>query len=407
MGQIAEQLSFIVVEDNAFQRTVAIKILEAMGSPKVLGAEDGQDALEKLVNCDHLIDIVISDLDMPGMDGVEFMRHLAEQKLCEAVAVASGMDEALIRTVEDLVDQHGLFVLGHIEKPLTKDKVQTMLDEYIAKQRARNPDTFTNEITLNDIKTALDNGQFKAWYQPKVMLEDGLWCAAEVLARWEHPTQGIIPPDRFIPILEQEHLIHELTWQQIHTLVSDLQQWLKHDQNLTISVNLSPAMLDDVTLPEKLTEIVLHHKVPPEHIVLEITESVVIQNITRSLETIARLKLKGFGLSIDDFGTGYSSLQQLSRIPFSELKIDQSFVNDAPQNATRKAIIEANIELAKKLKLKTVAEGIESEDEWRLLQHLGCDMAQGFFVAKAMPKEALESWHKQWISRIKEQNLAL
>lgn len=404
MSQSAKELSFIVVEDNPFQRTIATKILEAMGSTQVLGAEDGHDALKQLVACDQPINIAISDLDMPGMDGVEFMRHLAEQKLCEAVAVASGMDEALIRTVEDLVEQHGLFVLGHIEKPLTKDKVQAVLDDYLMKQRTRNPDTFTNEVTLNDIKNALDHDQFKVWYQPKVSFKDGRWCAAEVLARWDHPTQGIISPDRFIPLLEQEQLIHKLTWQQIHTLVNDLQQWLAKGNNLTVSVNLSPLMLNDVSLPEKLTEIVAHHKVPTENIVLEITESVVIQNLTRSLETIARLKLKGFSLSIDDFGTGYSSLQQLSRIPFSELKIDQSFVSGSPQNATRRAIIEANIELAKKLKLKTVAEGVETESEWKLLQALGCDMAQGFFVAKAMPKDQLEDWHTHWLTKLSQLN---
>jgi len=402
MGKGAEDLSFIVVEDNAFQRTVAIKILEAMGSTQVLGAENGQDALEQLAACDHPIDITISDLDMPGMDGVEFMRHLAEQKLCGAVAVASGMDAALIRTVEDLVEQHGLFVLGHIEKPLNKDKVQVMLNTFFMKQKARNPDTYVNDISIDDIQQALNDQQFKVWYQPKVQLTNGRWCAVEALARWEHPDQGIIHPQRFIALLESHHLIHELTWQQIHILVADLKAWLNEGRNITMSVNLSPAMLDDVTLPEKIVEIVTHHQVPPENIVLEITESVVIQNIARSLETIARLKLKGFLLSIDDFGTGYSSLQQLSRIPFSELKIDQSFVHDSPENSTRQAIIEANIELAKKLKLKTVAEGIETEKEWCLLKKLGCDLAQGFFVSEAIPKEQLNSWHSHWLTKINQ-----
>ena len=404
MGQDIRELSFIVVEDNEFQRSISIKILEAMGSPLVLGAEDGQDALEKLVACEKPVDIAVSDLDMPGMDGVEFIRHLSCQGLCEAVVIASGMDEALVRTVEELAGEHGLIVLGHIAKPLNKDKINTMLNTYMARKKQRYPDTYSSEITLDDVKAALYEKQFKVWYQPKVEFKNGNWSAVEALARWEHPVMGMVSPDRFIPLLEKENLVHELTWQQMHILIKDIQQWIKRGKKIVVSTNLSSTMLDDVTLPEKLTEIIQYHKVPPANIVLEITESVVIQNMAKSLETIARLKLKGFSLSIDDFGTGYSSLKQLSRIPFSELKIDQSFVKNAPSNNTGKAIIEANIALAKKLDLKTVAEGVETIEEWKLLQEAGCDMAQGYFVAKAMPENDLENWHERWKKQIKQLN---
>ena len=393
-----EQLSFIVVEDNEFQRTVAMKIIEAMGSRYVLGAEDGQDALEKLVAAPNPIDIVISDLDMPGMDGVEFMRHLAEQKLCGAVVVASGMDAALIHTVEDLVREHGLFVIGHIKKPMTGEKVQDMLDIYFAKQNQCNSDIHAHKITLADIENALAEDQLKTWYQPKIKLKDGRWCSVEALARWESPQHGLIQPGRFIPVMEENGLIEDLTWQQIHHVILDLKQWLKQGRKITASVNISPPVLDDILLPEKLTEIISYHKVPPESIMLEITESVVIKNITRSLDTIARLKLKGFALSIDDFGTGYSSLQQLSRIPFSELKIDQTFVRGLVKNETGRAIVEANIELASKLGLSTVAEGVETLEEWKLLRQMKCDVAQGYFISEAIPASQLDAWHKQWVS---------
>ncbi|MCY4177600.1 MAG: EAL domain-containing response regulator, partial [Endozoicomonadaceae bacterium] len=398
----AHNLSFIVVEDNAFQRTMAIKMLEAMGSSFVLGAENGHDAIKKLIDHDQPVDITITDLDMPGMDGVEFMRHLAEKKLCSAVAVASGMDMSLIRTVEELVEQHGLFVLGHIQKPMNQDKIKKLLDVYQSKQRIRNPDTFANEISLDDAINALNNQEFKVWYQPKVNLADGSWHAVEALARWEHPQQGIISPGRFIPLLEQAQRIHELTWQQLHILATDIQTWLKAGENIAVSVNLSPAMLNDKSLPEKLSEIVNHYKVPTKNIVLEITESIIMQNIALSLEIIARLKLRGFLLSIDDFGTGYSSFQQLGRIPFSELKIDQSFVKDAGENDKNRAIIESSINLAKQLNLKTVAEGVETAGEWKLLQSLGCDMGQGFFIAKAMPKKQLPEWYAQWQTKFNQ-----
>ncbi len=402
MSRDAHNLSFIVVEDNAFQRTMAIKMLEAMGSSFVLGAENGHDAIKKLIDHDQPVDITITDLDMPGMDGVEFMRHLAEKKLCSAVAVASGMDMSLIRTVEELVEQHGLFVLGHIQKPMNQDKIKKLLDVYQSKQRIRNPDTFANEISLDDTINALNNQEFKVWYQPKVNLADGSWHAVEALARWEHPQQGIISPGRFIPLLEQAQRIHELTWQQLHILATDIQTWLKAGENIAVSVNLSPAMLNDKSLPEKLSEIVNHYKVPTKNIVLEITESIIMQNIALSLEIIARLKLRGFLLSIDDFGTGYSSFQQLGRIPFSELKIDQSFVKDAGENDKNRAIIESSINLAKQLNLKTVAEGVETAGEWKLLQSLGCDMGQGFFIAKAMPKKQLPEWYAQWQTKFNQ-----
>ncbi|MCL6271186.1 EAL domain-containing response regulator [Sansalvadorimonas sp. 2012CJ34-2] len=403
MTNEGEGLTIMVVEDNDFQRAVAAKVLEDIGCEHVMAARNGQDALEQIVAHPDRIHIVVSDLDMPEMDGVELLRHLAERKLADAMVVASALDAALIHTVEDMAEEHGLQVLTNVKKPVTREKIRGVIEQYRKEHRARNPDAYSGVFTAEDIQEGLDAGQFQVWYQPKVSLSDGSWLASEALARWDHPEQGVVMPGRFVPIMEKSSLIDQLTWKQVHAIVEDLRNWQLQGRDLTVAVNLSPLLLEDVSMPQKLEEILAHHGVSTCRMTLEITENVVMKNLARSLETLARLRMKGFNLSIDDFGTGFSNFQQLNRIPFTELKIDRSFVSDITHKTTNRIIVESNIDMAKRLRLSTVAEGIETEEEWNKLKELGCDYAQGFLVARAMPYSQMPEWEKNWKEQFKSQ----
>ena len=402
MTNEGEGLTMMVVEDNDFQRAVAAKVLEDLGCEHVMAAVNGQDALEQIVAYPDKVHIVISDLDMPEMDGVELLRHLAERKLADAMVVASALDAALIHTVEDMAEEHGLQVLTNVKKPVTRDKIRSVIEQYRKEKRVRNPDSFADVFTPEDIQDGLDAGQFQVWYQPKVRLSDGVWVASEALARWVHPDHGVIMPGRFVPVMEKSSLIDQLTWKQIHSIVEDLRDWQLQGRDLSVAVNLSPLLLEDVSMPQKLEEILAHHGVSTCRLTLEITESVLMKNLARSLETLARLRIKGFSLSIDDFGTGFSNFQQLNRIPFTELKIDRTFVKDITTKPSSRVIVESNIEMAKKLSLSTVAEGIETPDEWREVKGLNCDLAQGFLIARAMPFSQLLTWERGWKEQFKD-----
>ena len=395
-----DELHIMVVEDHEFQRLVAEQALKGLGVNKLLLANNGNDALNQLDHSEP-VDIVICDLDMPEMDGIRFIRHLADNNYAKAVIVASALEPSLIRTVEDMAQEHGLRVLGALSKPLSRDRIRELLELYSEPDSpALSPTVSSLHFTEQDLQEALDDDQFILHYQPKVLVRSGRLIAMEALCRWPHPKAGMISPAHFIPLMESTGLINELTYRLIDQTLLQLRKSLDNGRAIAIGVNLSALVLTDTQLPDKLFEKTHALNIEPELLTLEITESTLIENAAKALETLARLKMKGFSLSIDDFGTGYSSMQQLNRIPFSELKIDRSFVQSANNDKTRKAIIEANIGLAHTLKMDTVAEGVETLDEWHLLDKLNCDMAQGFLIAKPMPAEQLPEWEKQWTERL-------
>ena len=343
------------------------------------------------------VDIVICDLDMPEMDGVRFIRHLADNSYAKAVILASALEPSLIRTVEDMALEHGLTVLGALSKPLPRDRIRELLELYYQPAASSSSATTSSlYFTEADLREALKHDQFILHYQPKVLVRSGRLIALEALCRWPHPKAGVISPAHFIPLMESTGLITELTDHLIDQALEELRRSLDNGRAIAIAVNLSAIVLNDTRLPDKIYEKTHALGIQPELLTLEITESTLIENAARALETLARLKMKGFSLSIDDFGTGYSSMQQLNRIPFSELKIDRSFVQSANNDKTRKAIIEANINLAHTLKMSTVAEGVETLEEWHLLNQLKCDMAQGFLIGKPMPAENIPEWEIQW-----------
>ncbi|MFK0570436.1 EAL domain-containing protein [Endozoicomonas sp.] len=401
MDSRINSLSILILEDHPFQLMVAEQTVSGLNVRKLMTSESSEHALE-LLKESGAVDIVICDLDMPGMDGIQFIRHLAEQKLAQGVIVLSAMDVALIRTVEDMAMEHGLVVLGHISKPMSRNRLRELLELYFVEQAANTTQPAVPKELLFDekeLEKAIKEDQFVLYYQPKVLLKSGQMVSVEALARWHHPEIGVVEPVHFIPMMESSGLIAPMTMKMIDLALEQARLWRVEGRNLAVGINLSAAILSNTDLPDILIQKTRDLNIPPELFTLEITESSLIQNAALSLETLARLKLHGFSLSIDDFGTGYSSMQQLNRIPFSELKIDRSFVSNACHDKTHKAIVEANINLAHNLNMQTVAEGVETVEDWQLLLELNCDLAQGYFVAKPMPAETLSQWEQEWQKR--------
>ena len=394
-------LSILILEDHPFQRMVAEQTVSGLNVGRLLTAEGSEQAL-KFLKDRGAVDIVICDLDMPGMDGIQFIRHLAEQKLAQGVIVLSAMDAALIRTVEDMAQAHGLMVLGHMSKPMSRTRLRELLEFYFVEQAENQAHpAATKELIFDEdeLEKAIHDNQFVLYYQPKVLLKSGRMVSVEALARWHHPEAGVIKPVHFIPLMESSGLIAPMTTKMIDLALDQVRLWREQGRNIAVGVNLSAAILSNTDLPDMLIKKTRDLNIPPELLTLEITESSLIQNAALSLETLARFKLHGFSLSIDDFGTGYSSMQQLNRIPFSELKIDRSFVSNACHDKTHKAIVEANISLAHNLNMKTVAEGVENIEDWQLLHELNCDLAQGYFIAKPMPADDISQWEQEWLTR--------
>ena len=376
-----QALRVMVVEDQAFEQRMILRFLSELGIGDVLAADDGAHALEQLGAHPERLDIVICDLDMPRMDGVAFLRNVAERKLAKAVIVASGLDSALLHAVETMARAYGLHVLGRVEKPLSAPRLAALFEKYEALEPAHTR-TAPQQFSRPELMDAIVARQMFPIYQPKVELETGRVTGVEALVRWRHPRQGLISPGVFLPAVEQA--------------CQDRRAWAGAELDLGVSVNISMSGLTDVRAADRLHDIVRRHDCDPRCITFEVTETAVMSDMAKALDVLSRLRIKGFGLSIDDFGTGYSTLQQLGTIPFTELKIDQSFVRKAPEQATLRSMLETTLGLARKLKLREVAEGIESRAEWDLLRTLQCQQGQGFFMAAGMPAAELPAWAASW-----------
>ena len=377
---LAIGLSVLVVEDHEFQRNRLIRVLQKFCFDEIHHAAHGVEALTKL-NIVKKIDLIICDLDMPEMDGIEFMRHLSDLGHPASIVISSAKDYSLTHSVEKMAKAYGLRLLGVIEKPVNTASVIKLIHKHKAFAPKILP-TGNREFSLDEILEGIKQDQFQPFFQAKVDFQSGNICGAEALARWIHPDYGVIPPFAFITQLENSGNIDLLTFDMLKKAIEACKRWSEDGKALTISINLSLAGLNDSSVVNTITSIAKKIGLDPKYVILEITETAAMTESTIAIEILSRLKMRGFGLSVDDYGTGFSSLKQLTRVSFSELKIDQSFVTGSVNEPSLQTIVESSIIMAKGLGLTTVAEGIEEQAEWELLKSLGCEIGQGYFISK-------------------------
>lgn len=377
------ELHVLVIEDDDFQRQIMIRILSSLGVVSIVEAGNGRQALDEIHKAAHRPDIALCDLDMPEMDGMEFLRHLGEEKLTIPVILTSALDSKLLSSISRMTRLYGIHLLGTIEKPVNPVNLKNLLAKH-GPAPMRPQSGIESTFSLEEILAAVDAEQFEPYFQPKVDLRTGELVGAEALARWKHPQQGVTGPAAFIPLLENSGNIDKLTFQILAKAATACRRCHDHGYMIPVSVNLSLVSLDDTSLADQVMRVVRQTGLDPRYIILEITESAAMTDVAPALENLARLCIHGFPLSIDDYGTGSSNLQQLARIAFSELKIDQSFVQDFSENSALRVIVESSIDMAHKLNVKSVGEGVETRQDWDMLRRLGCDIAQGYFIARPM-----------------------
>ncbi|MCM8556575.1 EAL domain-containing protein [Sphingomicrobium sediminis] len=263
--------------------------------------------------------------------------------------------------------------------------------------------TETVELGLLDgFERALINDRLHLVYQPKICLKTGKLVRVEALVRWDDPEFGQVPPSRFVPLAERHGLIDPLTRWGMDAAFHQWHRWRADGIDCGLAFNISAISLKALDFPDLVEAKCEEHLVPPGMLVLELTESAT-QPLANLLDTLTRFRIKGIGLAIDDFGTGYSSLMQLRQLPFSELKIDRFFINDAVENADSRAIVKAMIDLAHALGISATAEGVETSAQLRLMSEMDCDIAQGYRIARPLEPDALPEWLDAW-QRDWEQN---
>jgi EAL domain-containing protein (putative c-di-GMP-specific phosphodiesterase class I)/FixJ family two-component response regulator len=385
----------LVVDDSQVQREFAVDLCSRLGATEIHQAEDGNQAIALLRQVPH-IDVVILDLEMPGMDGVQVLHEMVRLGMDPAVIVASARESVLLTVVESMGKSLGVKLLGVLQKPINLSQLASSLGRFSAVMHQR--DAFLAlaeqgpELTGQEVIDAISQQQFCAYFQPKISLQDGRLSGVEALIRWQHPQHGLLLPGHFIDLVERCENMSAITMLILDLSLRHCQKWHADGLLISVSINLSARSLADSKLADDIIERVAASGIAAHYIMLEITESALMTDLAITQGTLARLRLKGFGLSVDDYGTGFSCMLQLSRVPCSELKVDRAFVNGASENVHLRILLESALDIARRLKLKVVAEGVETHKDWALLRELGCDEAQGYFIAKPMPGEALPLW---------------
>ena len=395
-GDILSGLDVLVVEDSAVQRGHAVDLAKELGAARILEASDGVEGLGVLAENDG-VDLVISDLEMPRMEGVTFIGELAARGYRPRVLIVSALAPEVMRAVRLMAETYGLAVPGVIPKPLTLDSLRQVLTARKLPGKPGSASAASQEaLSDHEIRLGIEAQEFCCFFQPQVTLQGAVFHGVEALVRWRHGQFGLLGPAAFLPQAEaQEGLMSDLTMAILEDVAMAWKDWKRHGLGVDVSVNLSAASLGVPSFSDRVLEATERLELPSRSLVFEVTESASTTRLGPFLANLAKLRMKGFRLSIDDFGTGFATFEQLERIPFTELKIDQSITYLLPQEERQMHMARRLIQMAQDLKLAVVAEGIETLENWQALRKLGCELGQGYFIARPMPGDQIAGWAKQ------------
>jgi len=346
--------------------------------------------------------LILLDLMMPDMDGVELLRLLGQQKCKAGIILMSGVGKRVMETAGQLAQVLGLSIAGHLQKPFRLAELEEMLARHAEAVTSPIVQPSAEPITLNEeLRNAVERDEFVLHYQPQIDIATGNIIGVEALARWQHPERGLIFPDNFIGCAEELGLIDEFGWLVAERGMSEVRQFVDSDGKVPpLSLNVSVYSLHDLKFPDIFVSIAEKHGVLPGNLTIEITESGLIKELSRSLDILTRLRMKQVKLSIDDFGTGYAMLQQLKNTPATELKIDKSFVHEITGNERNRIMVQKTIEMGHELGLHVIAEGVETEAQLEFLREKGCESAQGYLFTRPLPPAELVSWLAVYRARL-------
>ena len=369
-----------VVDDETIILSVIRRVAEEIGYQvqTFSNAPDFEEAVRS-----RMPDLIMLDISIGQHDGLHLLHGLARINCPSPIMMCSGFDDRMIRSTVRVGDSLGLAMLEPTQKPFKIPVLREVLTDIA---RTKLP------IRPNDINRAVNTPEMVPYYQPKVRVSDRKLVGAEALVRWNHPERGVLAPGVFLPITEDGPHITPLTFSMIAWAMRDSLKWRAMGSDISVAVNVSAKSLMIEDFAERVAEIVSISGASPSNLTLEITETAAMSDASAVLTVLTRLRIMGFSLSMDDFGTGYSSMKELHRMPFTEIKVDRSFVTGMCHDNDARTITTALVGLGRTMGLTTVAEGVESEDVMALLADIGCDVAQGYLIGKPMPGDVFATW---------------
>jgi EAL domain-containing protein (putative c-di-GMP-specific phosphodiesterase class I)/CheY-like chemotaxis protein len=338
--------------------------------------------------------LILLDLMMPGMDGIEVLRLLGGRRCKARILLMSGMDKRVLETAEKLAQSLGLSVVGHLQKPFPLTELKEVLETIAVMTEPESlQETPFPAIPDEQLRNAIERSEFVNYYQPQISLATGKVTGVEALARWRHPERGVVFPEKFIARIEALGLIDELCWSTAELALAEAKHFASQSgELLRLSLNASMSSLHDLEFPDALIDLARKYDYPPEKIAVEITESGLMSQLSHTLDVLTRLRMKNIQLSIDDFGSGYAMMRQLQNVPATELKIDKSIVENMHVNDSDRVMVEKIIEIGHELKMNVIAEGVVTQEQFDLLRLKGCDGVQGYLFSRPLSAEKMKDW---------------
>jgi EAL domain-containing protein (putative c-di-GMP-specific phosphodiesterase class I)/FixJ family two-component response regulator len=338
--------------------------------------------------------LIMLDLVMPEMDGIELLRLLGQRQCKVGIILMSGIGKRIVDTAEKLARSLKVPIIGQLPKPFRLMQLEVMLEKCRETAPGMASKIKTKMIIEDaELRMAIERSEFVLHYQPQIEIATSRVVGVEALVRWKHPTRGLIFPDDFITQAETLGLIDEIGWIVANQSLSDISQFADKDSIVPmLSINVSVHSLRDLAFPDTFLALVNRYGVQVENTILEITESGLMKEMSRTLDVLARLRMKKVQLSVDDFGTGFAVMQQLRNIPSTELKIDKSFVQNVHANDSDWVMVQKTIEIGHELGMRVVAEGVETQEQLDFVRAYGCDVVQGYLFSKPLPLAELQVW---------------
>jgi EAL domain-containing protein (putative c-di-GMP-specific phosphodiesterase class I) len=370
--------------------------LRRLGANAITDVPDGHIAWRWLQESGTgRVDVAVLDLNLPGIDAIDLMRRLAAVQSTVQLIVLGDHTANVMFSVETLAQALGVELLGTIVKPATDAKLHTLLAHYVAPAApvAMAPVPI---FGMDEVGLALKAGQFEPFFQPKIALASGQVMGLEVFARWRHPEHGVLCAESFIKAFTENGRIGLLDWTMIEQAVAQCHHFHENGKPLTLSINIDPGTLMHPDFIPQIQACLQRHAMLPDYLIFELPESSVLTTDTAFIERLLRLRMLGCRLAIDDYGTGTFNLQLLAQVPFSELKIDRSFVDGASKKRAIGAVLASCLALARSLDRMSVAVGVETRADRDFLQKLGCTYAQGFYIANPMAASDFPGWLTEW-----------